>query len=110
MQNRHYNFCRWDLLNRMNIDRYSSSIIDNRHRIIDMNRHFNVFTVTGHRLVDGLINDCVDEVVQARRTGRTYVYGRTLADTLQSFKNLDLLCRIGVEVARLALSQLGLRY
>ena len=44
----------------------------------------------GHRLVDGVVDDLVDEVVQAALVGRADVHTGAAADGLQPFEDLDI--------------------
>ena len=44
----------------------------------------------GERLVDRVVDDFVDEMMQARPAGRPDVHGRALADGLEAFETLIL--------------------
>ena len=52
-------------------------------------RHLDVVAVAGERLVDGVVDDLVDEVVQTARTGRPDVHAGPLAHRFETFENLD---------------------
>jgi hypothetical protein len=43
------------------------------------------------RLVDGVVDHLVDEVVQTAQAGRPDVHARTLADGLEALENGDVL-------------------
>ena len=45
--------------------------------------------VTGHRLVDRVVDDLPDQVVQTALTGGADVHARTFADGLQTLENGD---------------------
>ena len=47
-----------------------------------------------HRLVDGVVDDLPDEVVETRQTGGTDVHSRPFSDRIETFQNLDVLCRV----------------
>ena len=55
-----------------------------------MDRDVDLIAVAGQRFVDRVVDDLVDEVMQARRTGRADVHRRPLAHGLEPFENLDL--------------------
>ena len=44
----------------------------------------------GHRLVDGVIDDFVDEVMEAALVGGADVHAGAAADSLQPFEDLDI--------------------
>ena len=46
--------------------------------------------VSGQCLVDGVIDDLVDQMMQAGRPGGTDIHAGALADRLKSLKNLNL--------------------
>jgi len=48
------------------------------------------FAVAGERLVDGVVDHLVDEMMQSPRVGRTDVHRRTFPHRLQSFEYLNL--------------------
>ena len=45
----------------------------------------------GERLVDGVVDDLVDEVVQAQHAGRADVHAGALADRLEALEDRDVL-------------------
>jgi hypothetical protein len=45
--------------------------------------------VAGHRLVDRVVDDLVDQVVQAPLAGGSDVHAGTLADRVETFENSD---------------------
>ena len=53
--------------------------------------HFNVCTEAGQRLVDGVIDDLIDQMVESAGTGRTDVHAGTHPDRFETFEDLDLL-------------------
>ena len=46
--------------------------------------------VTGHGLVDGVVDDFVDEVVEAALVGAADVHAGATADGLEAFEDLDI--------------------
>ena len=92
------------------IDRNAAAVVDDRDRAVDVNRDVDLIAEAGQRLVDGVVDDFVDEMVQARRTGRPDVHGRPLADRLEPFEDLDLVGRIIVDVGRRAVAVVAGRH
>src|SRR6188472_2889680 len=56
-----------------------------------MNRDPHVVAVAGQRLVDRVVDDLVDEVVQAAYAGRADVHPRALAHRLEALEDGDVL-------------------
>ena len=52
--------------------------------------------VAGERLVDGVVDDLVDEVVQTARAGRADVHAGALANRFESLEHLDLVRAVRV--------------
>jgi len=52
--------------------------------------------MTGEGFVDGVVHDFVDEVVQTARSGGSDVHSGTLANGLESFEDLDIICAVAV--------------
>ena len=78
----------------VHVDRNAATVVDDRHRAVDVNRDGDVLAETGQRLVDRVVDDFVDEVMQPGRTGRSDVHRRALADGFQAFEDFDLVCAI----------------
>jgi hypothetical protein len=87
--------CRLSAL--MPIDGDAAPVVDDRDRIVDVDRDVDLVAEAGQRLVDGVVDDFVDEMMQSRHTGRTDVHRRPLAHRLEAFENLDL---VGAVVVR----------
>ena len=67
----------------------AAAVVDDGHRVVDVDRDVDLIAVAGQRLVDRVVDDLVDQVMQARRTGRADVHRRPLAHGLEPFENLD---------------------
>ena len=89
VEDRQHDFRR-RLAARMLIDRNAAAVVDDRHRTVDVNRDVDLIAEPGQRLVDRVVDDLVDEVMQAGRPGRADVHRRPLADRLEAFEDLDL--------------------
>ena len=55
-----------------------------------MDRYGNIFTITGQRLIDGVIDDFEDAVVEASLIGIADVHSGPEADGSEPFQVLDL--------------------
>ena len=52
--------------------------------------------MAGERLVDGVVDHLVDEVVEAARAGRADVHAGSLADRLEALEDGDVLGAVGL--------------
>jgi hypothetical protein len=59
-----------------------------------VDRRVHLIAEPGQRLVDRVVDDFVDQVVQAGRPGRADVHRRALADRLETLEYLDFVCGI----------------
>ena len=59
-----------------------------------MERHLDAVVAARERLVDGVRDHLVDEVVEAARAGRADVHARPLPDRLEAFEDRDVLCGV----------------
>ena len=60
------------------------------HAVVRLDGDVDAVAVAGHRLVDGVVDDLVDEVVQAALVGRADVHAGAAADGLQPLQHLDV--------------------
>ena len=60
----------------VHIDRDAAAVIDDGEGVIDMNGDTDFGAITRQRFVDGIVDDFVDEVMQAHFAGRADVHGR----------------------------------
>ena len=74
----------------MPIDRNAAAVVDDRDRVVDVNRDVDLIAEAGQRLVDRVVDDLVDEVVQTGRAGRPDVHRRALPHRLEALEDLDL--------------------
>ena len=75
---------------RLNVDRDAASVVQNGNRISLVDRHLYMVAVACQRLVDRVVDDFIDQVVKTRHAGRADVHAGALADSLQTFENLNL--------------------
>ena len=69
------------------IDRNAAAVVDDATPAVGQQRDVDTRRVARQRLVDGVVDDLVDEVVQTRRTGRTDVHTGALAHRLKTLEN-----------------------
>ena len=69
--------------------RDSSSVVLDGDVVALFNEDFDVVAESGHGLVDGVVDNLVDQVVQAYDAGGTDVHSGPFADSIQTFEDLD---------------------
>ena len=72
-------------------DRDAAAVVGDGDRVVGVDRDRDVVAVAGQRLVDRVVDNLVDEVVQAARPGRADVHARALADRLEALEDGDVL-------------------
>src|SRR5690606_6262574 len=65
-------------------------VVVDRDRVVGVDRDGDLGAVAGHRLVDRVVHDLVDEVVQTPRGRRADVHARPLPHGFQPLQDLDL--------------------
>jgi len=76
----------------------AAAIVNHGHRTIEVDGHLDQVAMAGQSLVDGIVNDLVDQVVEPRTRGGADVHGRALAYRGQPLEHLDAVCAILVVV------------
>ncbi len=74
----------------VHVDRDAATVVDDAHRAVRQDRDDDRVAVAGERLVDGVVDDLVHEVVQTARSGRADVHAGALAHRLEALEDLDL--------------------
>ena len=69
----------------------AAAVVDDGDRVVGVDRDRDLGAEAGQRLVDGVVDDLVDEVVQAHHAGRADVHARALADRLEALEDGDVL-------------------
>ena len=72
------------------VDRDTTTVIKHGNRVVLVDGHLNMRAVAGHRLVDGVVDGLVHQVVQTLLTNIANIHGRTLTHSLQALKYLDV--------------------
>src|SRR5947209_7790399 len=75
---------------RVDVDRDPATVICHRDGSVRVQGDLDLLAEAGHRLVDRVVDDLVDQVVEAARVDRADVHRRPLSDRLQAFEDLNL--------------------
>ena len=68
----------------------AAAVVDDGHRAVGIERHRDEVGMAGQRLVDGVVDDLVDHVVQARAViGVADVHAGALAHRVEALEDLD---------------------
>ena len=86
----------------MAIDRNAAAVVDDRDRLVDVDRDVDLIAVAGQRLVYRVVDDLVDEMMQPGCARRPDVHGGPLADRLEALEDLDLVGAVVVARAVVA--------
>ena len=87
MQLGHHGFHAGNAFARHFVDRNASAVIHHAHAAVRQNRHLDVRSVACQRLIDGVVDDLVHQVVQASGAGGADVHARTDSHRLKAFQN-----------------------
>ena len=90
VQGRHDRLDAGDSGSRVLVDGYPASVVLHPDRAILVQGDPDGGAVSGHELVHGVVDDFVDEVVQASLIGASDVHAGTAADSLHPFEHLDV--------------------
>ena len=81
------------------VDRDAAAVVGDGAAVVRVEDDADAVAVAGDRLVDGVVDDLVDEVVEAARAGRADVHAGALADRLEPFEDGDVLGAVGAGAA-----------
>ena len=76
------------------VDGDAAAAVDDRDRVVRVDRHRDRVVVARERLVDRVVDDLVDQVVEAADAGRADVHARPQPDRLEAFEHGDVLGRV----------------
>jgi hypothetical protein len=79
----------------------ATAVVDHLDRAVALDGDRDGVAEAGERLVDGVVDDLVDQVVQTPGTGRTDVHARALAHGLEPLEHLDVVCAVALVVVLL---------
>ena len=72
--------------------RDAAPVVDHDHRVVGLDRDGDAVAIAGERFVDRVVDDLVDQVVEAARPGGADVHAGTLADRVEALEDCDVLC------------------
>ena len=75
---------------RLHVHRDAAAVVAHADDVARLDGQLDVAAVARERLVDGVVDDLIHEVVQTGRRRRANVHARTLAHGLQTLEHLDL--------------------
>ena len=78
------------------VDRDAATIVGDHDSAVRAHDDGDRVAVSGESLIDGVVDDLVDEMVQPARTGRSDVHTGALAHRLKSLEDLDLVHPVDV--------------
>ena len=98
MQPRHDHFGGGDLLLLVEVGGNAAAVVDHGDGAVGIERHIDEGRVVGERFVDGVIDDLVDHVVQARAiVGVADIHAGPLAHGVEALEDLDRLRAVGLD-------------
>ncbi|KAF5029673.1 hypothetical protein DSECCO2_646110 [anaerobic digester metagenome] len=74
----------------LNTNRNAASVIGDTNHIVRQNIHLDIGTKARERLVNGIVDNLVYQMVQPARAGRTDIHTGTLSHRFKPFKHLYL--------------------
>ena len=80
---------------RVEVDRNPPAVVGDGHAPVLIQRDLDFLTKAGHGFVDRIVDDFMDEVVQAPVVDRPDIHRGPLSDRLEALQNLDLLGVVG---------------
>ena len=94
MQDGEYDLDSGDLFLGMLIDGDTATVVPNGDRVVFADPNLDFAAVTRKRLVDGVVDNLVHEMMEAAGAGGADVHAGTHADRFETLQNLDVLARI----------------
>ncbi len=77
------------------VDRHAAAPIADRDRVVGVEGHLDAVVVPGERLVHAVVDNFIDQVVEAPDAGRADVHARTQTDGLEALEHGDVFCGVG---------------
>ena len=86
----HHHFNTGAVFARNHVDRNTAAVVVDTNAVIRQNGDFNMAGVAGESLIHGVVDDLVDQVVQAAWAGGTDVHAWAQAHSFQAFQHLKV--------------------
>jgi hypothetical protein len=74
----------------MHVNWDASTVVADTNPAILGDYDLNIVTIARERLIDGVIDYFIDQVMQTARAGRANVHSRAFSNGLEAFENLDI--------------------
>jgi len=103
----HHDFERGPLLLRVHVGGNAAAVVLDRNAAVPMHGDEDPVARARQRLIDRVVDDFVDEVVQAAGRGAADVHARAAAHRIEPLEHLDILGGVGRSLA--ARGQLAIR-
>ena len=76
---------------RVLVHRHTPAVVGDTDGVVGVNHHVDGRAVAGEGLVDGVVDDLVDQVMESFGSGGPDVHTGPLANSLKSLENLNVL-------------------
>ena len=96
---RHHDFGGGYLFLGMKVSRNATPVIDNGYRVVDVDGHRDVGTMSRQSLINRIIDDLIDEVMKAVLTCRPDIHRGAETDGLEALQDLDVTGVVGFLIA-----------
>lgn len=90
VENGHDHFERRAVVLLVDVDRDPSTVVADADGVVVVDRDRDIVAVPRERLIDGVVDDLVDEMVEPPTVRGPDIHRRTFTDGLQAFEDLDL--------------------
>ena len=79
----------------------TAAVILYSYGIIRMDRDFNMRAETCECFIYGVIDDLIYKVMKTSRRCRAYIHTGTFSYSLKSFEDLNIICRVIIDISRI---------
>ena len=90
MQLGHHRFDTGDAFARHDVDRDASTVVDHPDAVVRQDGHFDMGGEAGESLIHRVVDNFVDQMMQASRTGRTDIHARADTHRFEAFQHAQV--------------------